>query len=318
LGFLIFLLLVISGGFRKANPDLLSGRDLGSTGLAVFGVSLSLYYISNSIYQVGLSGLEELVFSRYMGGVNSLAWGASNVVASVLLISLGSLIASSHYFREKSVFTVTLFVISIGILSTLSRNSIACGIMLMAVYALQRDQGGRLWGLVLVGMFSLIYMFLVSNSLVESIVDSRTADIGEVRTLGGRNEIWLFYLSKLYYHPLGFNGLYSTLLEFGFSPHNWIITTYWELGIVGVTCGLILYLSPLRTLFGNQHFDLFSVNRRGWQLIAAALIIFINVQTEDPGFSHQYIVCWWVWAAFILNERERLRTASLSFLRSPK
>ena len=36
--------------------------------------------------------------------------------------------------------------------------------------------------------------------------------------------------------------------------------------------------------------------------VCMVFAVFLNLQNEDPEFSHQYIVCWWVWLAVILRE----------------
>lgn len=302
LGFMLYALLLLRDRRQVTAAQSYIQSNLGLLALATTGVILSLYYLTNTVVQTSFSSLESIIYSRFMGGVNSLSWGASNIVASVLLISVSAAVLLFNAIGGSGKILTVICVISAGILSTLSRNSLICLTLIVIVYALVLGRRKLLWIVGLIIFLSATGEFLRQQNLLDEIVESRTSDLRNVVSVGGRQEIWGHYVDKLVERPLGFNGLYSSLSEFGFSPHNWFLTTYWELGFVGVAVGLALIFLPLIKIWKEQKRGNRRISRAGLLAICIALIIFLNVQSEDPQFSHQYIVSWWVWLAAVLRE----------------
>lgn len=302
LGFMLFVLLILHDWRPLAAVRSSGMRSLGFVALTLSGAVLSMYYITNTAFQASFGGLQDVIYSRFIGGINSLPWGASNIVASVLLMSFSSAVLLFNSIGGSSKMLVIICAIGAGILATLSRNSIVCLVLTTAIYAVVRGQRRLLW-ISGIGLFvGGIWSFLRRQDLMGDIVDTRAGDLGEVMSAGGRIEIWGYYLDRLYERPLGFNGLYSSIVEFGFSPHNWFLVTYWELGILGLVAGLSLVFGPIVQLWRKQAAGRRGVTRSGLLTICIALVVFLNLQSEDPQFSHQYIVSWWVWLGALVQE----------------
>lgn len=313
LGYLLFVVLLLRRDSAQKGAESYINMNLGQVGLVLFGALLSLYYLANTYVQTSFSSLESLIYSRFIGGVNSLAWGASNIVASVLLISFCAALLLFNATGGSRKILVLLCVISAGILATLSRNALLCVMIIAVVYAVVLGSRKMLWLTAVTFFIGGANEFLRRYNLLEDIFESRTSDLSNVTSVGGRAEIWQHYLAALYERPLGFNGFYSSLSEFGFSPHNWFLTTYWELGAIGVALGLALIMAPIQRLWRTARRSRARARRDSMLGVWLAFVVFLNLQSEDPQFAHQYIVCWWVWLAVLLREvliDERYPTAS--------
>jgi O-antigen ligase len=311
LGLLLFTLLLLHDWKIPSRVESQNDSNFGLMGLTVLGVVLSLYYIANTAVQANQGGLQSVIYSRFTGGINSLPWGASNIVASVLVLALGSATILFNSTGRASKYILTICIIGAGILATLSRNAIVCFGLIAVIYTviLGRKRVLGLFGIGVSGV--VIWLFLHRENLMGDIIETRTGDKGELISIGGRFEIWGHYLDRLRERPFGFNGLYSSIVEFGFSPHNWFLVTYWELGLIGVVSGFGLVFGPIVQLWKR----LVSVRRMDVRAdlltISVAFVAFLNIQSEDPQFSHQYIISWWVWLAALVLEanKDRRRVA---------
>jgi hypothetical protein len=301
LGVLLFSLLVSGVGYSSINRDQPSQAQLPLLALAITGTILSLYYLLNTVAQTSLAGLQDVVYSRYTGGVNSLPWGASNIVAAVLIITL---CAAMQYYtgpRQSRKMLLAVYVIASGVVATLSRNGALCLVLIILSYGLIFGRQRLVWMLASGLFFTIILLLLIRANLLTDIVETRTSDFVDGTPLAGRQEIWSHYIEKLGERPFGFNGFYASLGEFGFSPHNWFLVTYWELGFLGVGLGLALVALPLIEIWRESRRRPLLNSRSKTLLLALSFTVFLNLQVEDPQFSHQYIVCWWTWQAAIVQ-----------------
>lgn len=295
----------------KATPDeraLARYRALLKT-LARSGAIMASYYVLNLVFQASEHGLERVLSERWVGGLASLPWGASNTVAAALLIPL---LACLQVLAEPSTVPATArrlpwfdlsrlewvlyaAVISSGILATVSRNAIAVMIVLLAVFVLRRATTTIL---ISVSVASVLLFASVDWELIFSVFEQRFYN-PDIETLNQRVDIWTDYWDYIVRNPFSPIGYYNTLFVFGLSGHNFSLTTYVEQSLIGWSIAVALFVMLLRQalrLAGSAA----GVDRvHGRFFVVGLLAIAVNLHLEDANFTHQYIVYWWVFVSLL-------------------
>jgi hypothetical protein len=271
--------------------------------MARSGAIMALYYLINIAYQSVSHGLEQVMAERWMDGLASLTWGASNTVASTLLIAFGACLVSlaertetrgqdtgavrqSALRVEWIAYTV---IIAVGILATVSRNAIAVMAILYASFILRRlGTGALIAGVAAAGLFVLSIDLDLFSDIFEQRIYGR-----DVETLNNRLLIWNEYWDYIMHDPFSPIGYYNSLFTFGQSGHNFSLTTYIEQSVVGWAVAGALFIALVRKAMALSFSKLAGERNTGRYFVASLIAIAINVHFEDPNFTHQYILYWW-------------------------
>ncbi|WP_129644208.1 O-antigen ligase family protein [Peristeroidobacter agariperforans] len=109
------------------------------------------------------------------------------------------------------------------------------------------------WGLM-AGAAMLVILLIVSLSfgdlLYERVVSGfSTKDLGG--TSSGRTEIWSTAIAMMFQHPqtllTGFGWNAYWVMPFRYSPHNYYLAQWFNLGLPGLICSVLLLVIPVRT-----------------------------------------------------------------------
>lgn len=108
------------------------------------------------------------------------------------------------------------------------------------------------WGLMAGGAMLLI-LLVVSLSfgdlLYERVVAGFGSNMGD--TSSGRTEIWATAIAMMFQHPqtllTGFGWNAYWVMPFRYSPHNYYLAQWFNLGLTGLICSVMLLVIPVRT-----------------------------------------------------------------------
>lgn len=109
------------------------------------------------------------------------------------------------------------------------------------------------WGMMAAGAM-LVILLIVSLSfgdlLYERVVAGFSSkDMGG--TSSGRTEIWSTAIEMMFQHPqtllTGFGWNAYWIMPFRYSPHNYYLAQWFNLGLPGLICSILLLVIPVRT-----------------------------------------------------------------------
>lgn len=277
---------------------------------------LAIYYIANIAKATAEYGLTAVLQERYVSGLSSLPWGASNTVASTLLFGYSVCVVSYVQcsadpqanllgrflgLKYSDFLTLMLVVISAGIFATISRNGIAT--WAIASWPLVTRRWMR--PAFVFGVLGLaLYWFVSTNEdLAFKIFAERTAG-DNLSSYNNREDFWIVFATYWYANPFAPIGFYNCLYHFGFSAHNVLLTTLVEqsaiaVGMLFLTWG-ILYRSAFR-LYSSR---VLPFKKAGFAYLLGASAIVVNSNFEDAQYTQQYVVCLWLWMACLLVQLE--------------
>jgi O-antigen ligase len=109
---------------------------------------------------------------------------------------------------------------------------------------------GALAGLGVVAVMVLVAGAGFGDLLYERVVGGfSTKDMSG--TSSGRTEIWATAVEMMFEHPLtlltGFGWNSYWIMPFRYSPHNYYLAQWFNLGLPGLICSLVLLVVPIRT-----------------------------------------------------------------------
>lgn len=290
-----------------------SGRDgklvFYNRGLRVFVLSggvLALYFLFSFYFAVDSYGAIAVLLSRYTGGLMSLPWGASNTIASILIMPIFVAFGLAYLGQGRQRFFSLLFAFAMftAVLVTQSRSALASiliGIFLLLVV--------KRTALPIIGIVGIIIVVLLTGyfsgpDVLEIVFDKRFGDIAELSTLNGRFDIWEIALDYYMNQPLDPIGYYSSQYVFGFSPHNLVITTLIEQGVPGLFLIIALYfsgmLSSLRSSLNNKESNI----SMAAFFFCGIITLFIDAQFEDAQFTYPFIVYFWFFLGLLFLNRD--------------
>ncbi len=294
LGLLIFIIFIHYDKFK------LDKRKFLARIIVSYGTMISSYYIINFIFQAIKYGLGRVLLERFVGGLASLPWGASNVIAACLLMA--TIVACVEYLKtQRNSLAVSIIIMSLAILLTFSRTvGIVFMLFLFGFVIISRKIKLVLTLILLVGI--TIYVTISdltrgSSSDLSNFLSERLGNT-DLNNANGRYDIWSSFMSYYIDHPLSINGYYSSLEKFGYSGHNIILTTLVEQGMFGVIALLLLTNLLLYSIW--QMLKRIKTRREGILLLLGFICIVIGLQFEDPNFTQQYILMFWLFITYIL------------------
>lgn len=153
------------------------------------------------------------------------------------------------------------------------------------------------WGLVAGGAM-LIILVIVSLSfgdlLYERVVSSFSSkDMGG--TSSGRTEIWSTAIEMMFQHPqtllTGFGWNAYWIMPFRYSPHNYYLAQWFNLGLPGLICSVILLVIPVRTALKS-----FAVAPNRLRIPLAGFVVATVAYATSTFFVDLYVPWIYFWA----------------------
>ena len=116
------------------------------------------------------------------------------------------------------------------------------------------------WGAMTAGAVVVVLVLVVSagfgNLLYERVIsDFSSKDMSS--TSSGRTEIWSTAIAMMFQHPqtllTGFGWNSYWVMPFRYSPHNYYLAQWFNLGLPGLICSVLLLVLPARTALNSFH-----------------------------------------------------------------
>lgn len=277
-------------------------------------IVVAFYYLINFIGAVNEIGLAGVFLDRVTGGIISLPWGATNVVASVLLLPMlitfyfgvteESKKVRAYYFIGRTAMVAT-------ILMTQSRGAMlsgAFGLILLAMFFTGRARRRLLVFVAITWtLWSLfdrwVNSIMAETQVISEIVARFSGD--DISTLNGRVGIWQQFAGEFTSSPLIGTGYYSTLYTIGSSGHNLILTSVIERGLIGMALSGAILLKAIECVIrGFLRADTEKSKLFFACLGAGGACSLLHLMVEDSNFTQQYIVYSWVALALVFQAVE--------------
>lgn len=254
--------------------------------------TLASYYILNLAFVIYEYGAESVVLERYVGGLMSLPWGASNTVASVLLMGLGATLLLRDSLPRAAVRgAVALHVLAIA--STFSRNGTGMAVLLLFLGSSRSERHVLLAVLGTMAVAALGFNSLVSDSAAfAQLLDDRMT--GGTEISNGRIDIWSEKIRYFMLHPMEPSGYYSSIYLFEFSGHNFAINTLIEQGVPGLAIALLFVW---QLLIQRDHTVSQPKRQVPMTFVRIWLVMMLNMSFEDPNFVQPFIMVFWLMVA---------------------
>lgn len=297
--FIGYLLAIWSLGMSRSNK----GLRLIYHAFMLNGLVLSSYYIVNFLVRSGEFGVANVLLDRVAGGYASLPWGASNVVAAVILVTLICCFALGN-FTDSRLFWLLLVVGTLAIALTLSRT---VAILLLFSFFLFGYRNFRREGLVTSSLILLLticiviasmYMFIIYESDTFNYLTTSRIDFDNITSGGGRLDIWADSFRNIPETLFIPNGYYSSLYLYGLTSHNYFLTTALEQGFFGLAISGTFFLGLLSYFRKNRKI------RESYFLMW--FVVIVNISVEDLVFTQTYIFTFWLLFAISIAHRRYL------------
>jgi len=298
-GFLVFTYILSSVATNHDGRLMLYGRGLEI--LTLSGTILALYFLFSFFSAIESYGAIPVLLSRYTGGLMSLPWGASNTIASILIMPLFVAFGLAYFGQGRTRFFFLLSALTMftAVLVTQSRSglaSILAGIFLVLVI---RKTVRPIVGIAGIAIAVLSVGYMYGPDALEIVFDTRLGNIAELSTLNGRLDLWGVALDYYQTRPLDPIGYYSSQYVFGFSPHNLVITTLIEQGLPGLILIIALYflgiLTSLRSAFDPNNPN----SGMAAFFLCGLMTLFVDAQFEDAQFTYPFIIYFWFFLALL-------------------
>lgn len=108
------------------------------------------------------------------------------------------------------------------------------------------------WGMMAGGAMVVILLVVsigFGDLLYARVVAGFSKDMGD--TSSGRTEIWANAIATMFQHPqtllTGFGWNAYWIMPFRYSPHNYYLAQWFNLGLPGLICSVLLLVMPIRT-----------------------------------------------------------------------
>ena len=280
-------ILIIATSIKLKGAVLIKGVDLIRMVL-YSGVLTSIYYLSVMVNEIFINGNYAAIYERYSGGALELPWGASNVVASVLLLPFFISTSSLSRNNNSRLKLVAPILLGCGILSTMSRTSVII-MIIWIIFTIARN-GDYLKKLSYLGAACVVlWSGLNATGLKDSkdfdIMISNRVDFQSNAEIGGRKLLWLETISNInatHSQPIGY---YQSIAEFGYTSHNFILSMMIETGVLGTAAGLFLFGFTVVTSFVR------SMKDEGGEIIIrcfAFTLLLVLMMFEDSIYTMQF------------------------------
>ncbi|MGH8176626.1 MAG: O-antigen ligase family protein [Steroidobacter sp.] len=186
--------------------------------------------------------------------------GESNQYGAFVAMTLPALISAAAITRgvQRLAWVLAVFITGMTLIMTVSRGAYvavfvagACALIMFRRYA----PPGRLLAAAVATMFAAILVAAIAFALgfgelvYQRVIAGSSGDLGS--TSSGRTEIWANVLEVMIEQPIsfltGFGWRAYWSMPFRFSPHNYYLNQWFNLGLTGLTCSILLFVLPIRT-----------------------------------------------------------------------
>lgn len=205
---------------------------------------------------VQLGDIEQRGDGRVQGAV-----GESNQYGAFVALTLPAAVAMAAAVKGwLRWFWIAAAALTAGtLIMTVSRGAFVAAFFaaVFGAYLFRRYlSAGRIiaWGALAAGGAAVIMLVVVSagfgDLLYERVVGGFSSkDMGG--TSSGRTEIWATAIAMMFQHPLtlltGFGWNSYWIMPFRYSPHNYYLAQWFNLGLPGLICSVLLLVLPVRT-----------------------------------------------------------------------
>jgi len=297
IGLLIFIfILSFSNDSNKAKSSWINKFIIT---LVLSGTILSVYYVANFSLAAFHKSFIEVIFERFVGGLMSLPWGASNTIAATLIMPLVVTLASIHMSTGyKYCKYIVVVIIIIAILATLSRTVLVLLLYIFLIQSILARSSKYIAYFILIVMVPGILLFYFNKEGLDAISQTRV-NVDTITSLSGRAEIWKEFAEYISRNPLSPIGYYGSQYLFGYSGHNTLLTTMVELGIFGILITIVFYANlltcSLKAILNSntEHKNIYII------LFVGLTAILLNLMNEDPNYTQQYIIYFWFFSGIL-------------------
>lgn len=221
-------------------------------------VAFALSHVMAVLDAVGIAHFGDIE-QRTDGRVQGLV-GESNQYGAFVAMSLPAILSFALTSRgmQRAMWAGATVITAVTLVMTVSRGAFVasfaasiCAFILFARYA----PPGRLAMLAVASVAGVLVLGTVvialgfGDLLYERLVSSTSGDMGS--TSSGRTDIWRNALEVMFEHPItlltGFGWRAYWSMPFRFSPHNNYLNQWFNLGLVGLSSAILLFVLPIKT-----------------------------------------------------------------------
>ena len=297
-------------------------RDVGRV-IVICGAVIAAYFVVRFATAVVSDGIAAVVVDRVTGGVYSLPWGATNVVASPLILPFFLTFALSKSATgafERALYIVSRALLLSAIAVSLSRSAgiaVAAGLAALAVTLRGPQRRALIWFLIFVVLMVVAADRLNNGVLTEQFfsVFAGRFEGSDLASLNGRSEIWSDFASAFSRTPLLGIGYFAAMGELGSTGHNFALTTLVERGIIGLALSSLVLFAAVWYWYDairrarEPELRLFLI-----ALGAGGAASVLHLFFEDANFTQQYMILSWVALALPFLARQSVNEPSRTML----
>lgn len=261
--------------------------------------------VLDALGYVQIGDIERRGDGRVQGAV-----GESNQYGAFVALTLPAAVAMAAATRGwgRWCWAAAAVLTACTLLMTVSRGAFVATFIsaLLGVYLFRRYLSlGRLvtWSMM-VGGGMLIVLLVVSigfgDLLYERVIAGLSKDMGD--TSSGRTEIWANAIATMFQHPqtllTGFGWNAYWIMPFRFSPHNYYLSQWFNLGLPGLICSVLLLVAPVRIAL--QSFAVAPLRLRA----PLAGFVFATIAYASATFFVDLYVPWiyfWAYAGVVMR-----------------
>jgi len=302
LGFIIFLFILSLNSLDREERTRF--YDKMTANLVTSGTVMALYYIINLCLVAYSYGLKDVLLERYPGGLISLPWGATNVIAAALIMpiftAIGKIDIVDSTSRKLTIIEVGIMVLAIFL--TLSRNSII--VILVTFFILAMFKRDLKYFITLIIFFiAVACLFFIYDEQTSTIIYELRSEGSDVSNLNGRIELLETYFMYFIDNPLTPIGYYGSQYIFQLSSHNLILSTLVEQGLHSLLNLITLFGALFWRCVKRMRSGNLAVSNLGCVYCCGLLAVFFNLQFEDANFTQQYIIYFWIFLGIMCLSR---------------
>lgn len=249
---------------------------------------------------VQLGDLEQRSDGRVQGAV-----GESNQYGAFVALTLPAAVAMAAAVRGwLRWFWIAAAALTAGtLIMTVSRGAFVAVFVatVFGAYLFRRYlSAGKIitWGALAAGGSVVIMLVVVSAGFGDLLYERVVADFSS-RDLGGtssgRTEIWSTAIAMMFQHPLtlltGFGWNSYWIMPFRYSPHNYYLAQWFNLGLPGLICSVLLLVLPVRTALQS-----FAVAPSRLQALLAGYVFGTIAYASATFFVDLYVPWIYFWA----------------------
>lgn len=231
--------------------------------LLILKVLLVAWAIAHVVALLGAMGLIQVgdVELRSDGRVQGVV-GESNQYGAFVALSLPAMIAAALMAGRspwRMFWWAASLMTGVTLLMTVSRGAFVGMFVatLLGAVLFRRYLPGRRLVMLIAGSFigTVLVLTLVAalgyGDLLYERVIAGTNSTDLTATSSGRTQIWSTALETMFETPVsllsGFGWRAYWSMPFRFSPHNYYLNQWFNLGVIGLACSVMLFVLPIRT-----------------------------------------------------------------------